>query len=95
MTKGMDLDGNHKMDWFFDQYVYSTSMPQYTFHATLSFTADGKTTVVAQLTRTGVPDNWKVDLPLYAHISEEIVGLGSIAGNASYRISKCFTARKV
>ncbi len=22
MTRGMDLDGNHKMDWFFNQYVY-------------------------------------------------------------------------
>ena len=36
MTKNMDLDGNKKMDWFFDEYVYGTGMPQYTFHATVS-----------------------------------------------------------
>ena len=33
MTRGMDLDGNHKMDWFFNQYVYGMGEPQYSFHA--------------------------------------------------------------
>ncbi len=79
MTKGMDLDENHKMDWFFDQYVYGTGMPQYTFHATLSPTPDGKTSVSAQLTRASVPDNWKDVLPLYAHMGDKVVRLGSIA----------------
>ena len=32
MTHGMDLDGNHKMDWFFNQYVYGMGEAQYTFH---------------------------------------------------------------
>jgi Peptidase family M1 domain len=78
MTKSMDLDGNRKMDWFFNQYVYGSGMPQYTFHATVTPTADGKTTVSGQLTRTGVPDNWKDVLPLYAHMGDKIVRLGSI-----------------
>src|SRR5438034_10677947 len=25
MTQEMDLEGNHKMDWFFNEYVYGTS----------------------------------------------------------------------
>lgn len=29
ITKGMDPDGNQKMDWFFNEYVYGTGMPQY------------------------------------------------------------------
>jgi Peptidase family M1 domain len=29
MTRAMDLDGNHKMDWFFNQYVYGTGIPHY------------------------------------------------------------------
>ena len=24
MTRDMDLEGNHKMDWFFNEYVYGT-----------------------------------------------------------------------
>ncbi|HUL33739.1 MAG TPA: M1 family aminopeptidase [Candidatus Eisenbacteria bacterium] len=79
MTRGMDLDGNHKMGWFFDEYVYGTEIPQYTFHATLGSTPDGKTTVNATLQRTGVPGNWKDVVPLYAHMGDKTVRLGSIA----------------
>jgi hypothetical protein len=78
MTKSMDLDENRKMDWFFNQYVYGTGMPQYSFHANLTPTADGKTTISGQLVRTGVPDNWKDVIPLYAHIGDKVVRLGSI-----------------
>ena len=31
MTSGMDLDGNHKLDWFFNEYVYGTQLPNYKF----------------------------------------------------------------
>ncbi len=78
MTRGMDLDGNHKMDWFFNQYVYGTGIPQYSFHASLEPTADGKTHVQGQITRSGVPDAWKDVVALYAHIGEKTVRLGTL-----------------
>jgi len=78
MTPGMDLDGNHKLDWFFNQYVYGTGIPQYTLHLNLSPTADGKTSVEGEVTRAGVPDGWKDALPIYAHIGERLSRLGTI-----------------
>jgi hypothetical protein len=78
MTRGMDLDGNHKMDWFFNEYVYGTGIPQYTLHAAVSTGADGKTTVTGELLREGVPDNWKDVIPLYAHMGDKTVRLGSL-----------------
>jgi peptidase M1-like protein len=78
MTRSMDLDGNHKMDWFFNQYVYGTERPQYTFHATVTPEADGKTSISATLQRTGVPGNWKDVVPMYAHIGDRVVRLGTI-----------------
>jgi hypothetical protein len=83
MTRGMDLDGNHKMDWFFDQYVYGTAIPRYTLHATLSPTADGKTNLSGELDRSDVPENWKDAIPLYAHVGEKVVRLGLIAATHS------------
>lgn len=77
MTRGMDLDGNGRMDWFFNEYVYGTGYPEYTFRASLEPTADGKTHVKAVLTRTGVPDNWKDVIPVYAHIGDRAVRLGT------------------
>ena len=76
MTRTMDLDGNHKMDWFFNQYVYGTGMPQYTLHATTESTSDGKTHLKAQLQRTGVPDNWKDSVALYGHLGDKTMRIG-------------------
>ncbi len=79
MTNGMDLDRNHKMDWFFNEYVYGTGEPQYNFHATTEATADGKTHIKGEITRAGVPDNWKDAVPLYAHIGDKTVKMGLIS----------------
>ncbi len=79
MTPGMDLDGNHKMDWFFNQYVYGIGIPRYSFSYTLTPTADGKTQVKATLSRTGVSDNWKDAVPLYARMGDRLLRLGMIS----------------
>ncbi len=79
MSRGMDLDNNHKMDWFFNQYVYGTGEAQYTFHSTTEATSDGKTHIKGEITRTGVPDTWKDALPLYAHVGDRTVKLGLIS----------------
>ena len=79
MTKAMDLDGNHKMDWFFNQYVYGTGEPEYTLHASAQPTPDGKTQFKGELTRTGVPADWKDDVPIYAHVGDKTFRLGSLA----------------
>lgn len=78
MSRSMDADGNHKLDWFFNQYVYGMGEPQYNFHSTLEYTADGKTHFKIELTRTGVPDTWKDVIPLYAHIGDKTVKMGNI-----------------
>ena len=83
MIRGMDLDGNHKMDWFFNQYVYGTGMPQYTFHASLEPTPDGKTHVKGEITRTGVPDTWKDAIPLYIHIGDKSQKVGTLASRSA------------
>ncbi len=79
MTRAMDLDGNHKMDWFFNQYVYGIGMPQYNFHASVEATADGKTHIKGEVTRSGVPDKWKDAIPLYAHMGDKTVRLGMLS----------------
>jgi hypothetical protein len=83
MTRNMDLDGNHKMDWFFNQYVYGTGIPQYSFHASVEATPDGKTHIKGELTRSGVPDTWKDAVPLYAHMGDKTVRLGTLASTHS------------
>jgi len=94
MTRGMDLDGNHKMDWFFNQYVYGTGLAQYSFHVSSQPTADGKTQLSGEITRSGVPDTWKDAIPVYAHMGEKTFRLGTIAvTHASEPVNITISAR--
>jgi aminopeptidase N len=65
MPKGMDLEGNGKMDWFFDEYVYGTEIPHYTISSDFSVGADGITSVRLKLTQGNVSDRFVMRLPLY------------------------------
>jgi Peptidase family M1 domain len=76
MTRGMDLDGNHKMDWFFNQYVYGKGIPQYSFHVSVEGTPDGKSHLKGEITGAGVPDSWKDVVPLYSHLGDKTLRLG-------------------
>jgi hypothetical protein len=80
MTKQMDLDGNGKMDWFFNEYVYGTEMPSYKFEYELT---DGGTTLNGHVTQSGVSDNFKMLVPVYVDSGKGMVMLGEarIVGN--------------
>ena len=78
MGQYMDLDGNHKMDWFFNEYVYGTEIPSYHFEAQTIPDGD-KTTLHFKLVQSGVPADFKMLVPLYLEFSDgKITRLGQI-----------------
>jgi hypothetical protein len=66
------------MDWFFNEYVYGTGIPQYQFSYTTLATPDGKVKLSGKIVRTGAPDDWKDAIPLYGHQGQGIMRLGLI-----------------
>jgi len=82
MTKPMDLDGNGKMDWFFNEYVYGTEMPSYRLEYQLG---NGGTTISGRITQSGVSDNFKMLVPVYVDYGKGFVRMGSatLIGNSS------------
>ncbi len=95
MTRTMDLDSNHKMDWFFKEYVYGTGIPTYSFHASVTPAADGKTSISAELTRSGVPADWKDVVPLYAHVGDKVIRLGAISSTHPVEQINVVVAQKI
>ncbi len=79
MTAGMDLDGNHKLNWFFDQYVYGTGIPHYEFHYDVKDAGGGKWNVTGTLKRTGVPESWKDVIPLFIERNGKMVRVGMLS----------------
>jgi len=66
MTPQMDMDGNGRMDWFFNQWVYGTGIPQYWLTYTVEPGKDpGSFVLKGRLRQSGVPESFKMPVPLY------------------------------
>ncbi|MEW6207413.1 MAG: carboxypeptidase regulatory-like domain-containing protein [Acidobacteriota bacterium] len=85
MTQLMDLDGNKKMDWFFNQWVYGTEVPKYRFEYSVAPESDGKFLLKFTLTQSGVSEDFKMLVPVYLDIDGKMVRLGqiNITGNST------------
>jgi hypothetical protein len=80
MTREMNVMGNGKMDWFFDEYVYGTEMPSYRFE----YTVNGNT-LTGRVTQSGVSDNFHMIVPLYADFGKgwQRLGAATMHGNTT------------
>jgi aminopeptidase N len=79
MTRGMDLDHDHTMNWFFNEYVYSTDLPQYHFESQLDTNSDG-VKLHFKLTQSGVRENFKMLVPVYIELADgRTLRLGEVA----------------
>jgi hypothetical protein len=86
MTQQMDLEGDGKMDWFFNEYVYGTAVPTYTFDHTIVNGPSGDLVLNLKLTQSNVDDNFRMLVPIYLELADGKfyqVGRARITGNHS------------
>ncbi len=86
MTPEMDLEGNHKMDWFFNEYVYGTQLPSYKVDSAFDIGTDGDVVMTLKLTQSGVNEQFRMLVPVYIELADgNIVFLGRarMTGNNS------------
>jgi hypothetical protein len=85
MTPDMDVMGNHKMDWFFDPFVYGTALPNYKL--TYNFTKGDKGPVMDfSIAQSNVSDTFKMIVPVYLELANgKVIKLGTslVAGNST------------
>ena len=65
MKLALDAEGNHRMDWFFRNYVYGASLPKYRLEYTLTPADGGKVVFEGRLTQSEVPPDFLMRVPLY------------------------------
>ena len=85
MTKMMDLAGNGRLDWFFDEWVYGTQVPRYHFEYQLLPADDGKVKLHMTITQSEVDDHFAMLVPVFADFGKGMIRIGQIgiAGNSS------------
>ena len=84
MTPEMNVTGNGKMDWFFNQWVYGTQVPAYKLEYNVS--SDG--VLNAKVTQSGVSDNFVMLVPIYIDMGKGWAKLGAarMTGNTTIDI---------
>jgi hypothetical protein len=67
MTPAMDLEGDHSMEWFFEQWIQGTGIPHYRaeFTAHKNDSATGYT-IRGKLFQENVPQSFIARVPLYS-----------------------------
>jgi hypothetical protein len=86
MTAEMDLEGNHKMDWFFDEYVYGTQLPSYKLDSSFDIGADGDVEMTLKVTESNVDEHFRMLVPLYLELADgniAFLGRARLSGNNS------------
>jgi Peptidase family M1 domain len=86
MTHEMDLDGNQKMDWFFNEYVYGTQLPTYKLESSFEAGADGENVFNFKITQSNVKDDFHMLVPIYLELADGgifFLGRARLTGNKS------------
>ena len=78
MTRSMDLDGNGRMDWFFDSYVYGTGIPEYKLDYSVSPhpSEAGKFILKGVLRQSGVPASFRTIVPFFLQVGGNTIRAG-------------------
>ncbi|MGH9774080.1 MAG: M1 family aminopeptidase [Candidatus Acidiferrales bacterium] len=86
MTPEMNVRGDGKMDWFFNEYVYGTALPTYVFEGNFEKGPAGEVIFDYKLTQSGVDEKFAMLVPVYLELTDgHVVFLGRmrINGNSS------------
>jgi hypothetical protein len=83
MTPAMDLESDHSMTWFFDEWVRSTGIPRYKADFTVAPQGD-HFVVKGTLHQSGVPSRFVASVPLYGvRLGGKPVYLGHVVTNGT------------
>lgn len=91
VTPEMDLEHNHKLDWFFNEWVYDTGIPEYHLQTNVRALGNGQFAVQGTLTQSNVPDDFEMPVGVVAvYGRDKRVALGKVvvgAGEARFKFT--------
>jgi hypothetical protein len=97
MTPAMDLEGDHSMEWFFDEWVRGTGIPRY--RVEFAVHQDDKGYLIrGKLFQTGVPRSFIAGVPLYGSGSSGRTFLGIVVADgpeSAFRFHSPNSPRKI
>jgi aminopeptidase N len=71
MTPASDLEHNHRLDWFFNEWVYETGVPTYTLQSSVEQISARKFLVRGTITQSEVPSDFEMLVPVVAEMGKD------------------------
>jgi hypothetical protein len=95
MTKLMDLQGNGRLDWFFNEWVYGTLVPKYHFEYQPTPAEGGKVKLHMSVTQSEVDENFMMLVPVFADFGKGMVRIGQVGviGNSTRELDTLLPAQ--
>jgi aminopeptidase N len=95
MSQQMDLEGNHRMDWFFNEYVYGTELPAYHFEGDVTSNGDANS-LHLKLTQSGVGPKFIMLVPIYLELTDgRLIRIGTIHVTGSTTLDQTVSLPKL
>jgi aminopeptidase N len=96
MPKSLDLRGDGKLDWFFDEYVNGTELPHYAVASDFTVDADGVTSAHIKLTQSNVSKSFVMIVPVYLQMQNgNTVRMANMVVHGSDSVEHTFTLGKL
>jgi hypothetical protein len=89
MTREMNQTGDGKMDWFFNEYVYGTYLPDYSLESSFAPIKNGFQ-MNLKITQSNVDEKFMMPVPIYLDFGGgKIIKVGAVraAGNSTVPLS--------
>ena len=91
----MDVEKNHRLDWFFNDYVYGTEIPSYSITSQVEKKGDD-TIIQFKLAQSGVSDKFVMLVPLYLELEDgRIVVVGKAAMRGTTQLEQSLNFGKL
>jgi hypothetical protein len=85
MSKIMDVAGNGRLDWFFNEWVYGTQIPKYHFEYQTLPAEGGKVKLHMTITQSEVDEHFVMLVPIFVDFGKGMTRIGQvgIVGNST------------
>jgi hypothetical protein len=95
MTPAMDLERNRRLEWFFDDWVHGTGVPEYKLKVEVKRSGPRKFVITGKVQQSGVPEDFEMPVPLVAKYGRDRTErLGWVVVGARGREFRFTTAEK-
>jgi hypothetical protein len=71
MTRPSDLEHNHRLDWFFNEWVYETGVPTYKLQSSVKQLSPKKFLVQGTIAQSGVSNDFEMLVPVVADMGKD------------------------